>query len=70
MQELLIQFRAVWGEFRRLARDSEGVTAMEYGLIAATTCLAVVATIQNLSQPIGNAFQAILTSLNLGCPSC
>lgn len=70
MQDVLTHFRAIWSEFKRLTRDTEGVTAMEYGLIAATTCLAIVSTVQSLSQPIGNAFQAMLNSLNLACPSC
>jgi pilus assembly protein Flp/PilA len=43
------------------ARDEDGITAIEYGLIAATMVAAVVAAFGFLTPSLGTAFQSIAT---------
>jgi pilus assembly protein Flp/PilA len=45
------------------ARDENGITAIEYGLIAATMVAAVVTAFGFLTPALGTAFQAIATRL-------
>lgn len=44
---------------KEFARDEDGITAIEYGLIAATMVTAVVAAFGLLTPALGDAFQAI-----------
>lgn len=48
---------------RRFLCDEEGVTAVEYGLIAALIALAVIATVYLIGQELSKAFQSILDCL-------
>jgi pilus assembly protein Flp/PilA len=48
---------------RRLAADRRGVTAIEYGLIAAFIALAMVAVLPNVSTSLSNKFQSVANSL-------
>ncbi|HEU4845954.1 MAG TPA: Flp family type IVb pilin [Burkholderiaceae bacterium] len=48
---------------KEFARDDAGVTAIEYGLIAAVMAAGVVASVGLLKQPLIDTFTSIKTSL-------
>lgn len=49
---------------RRFLRDEEGVTAIEYGLIAALIALAIIVGATALGGGLNNLFQRIANILN------
>ena len=44
---------------RQIARDSNGATAIEYGLIAALVAMAGIAAFDNLSISLSNVFGSV-----------
>lgn len=48
---------------RKFLRDEEGVTAIEYGLIAALIAVAVIATVYLVGQELNTVFNKIKTCL-------
>lgn len=48
---------------RKFLRDEEGVTAIEYGLIAALIAVAVIATVYAVGQQLDTVFTKIKTCL-------
>jgi pilus assembly protein Flp/PilA len=48
---------------KEFARDEDGITAIEYGLIAATMVAAVVAAFGFLTPALKDAFQAIADNI-------
>jgi len=48
---------------KEFARDEDGITAIEYGLIAATMVAAVVAAFGLLTPALSTAFQAIANKI-------
>lgn len=48
---------------RNFLRDEEGVTAVEYGLIAALIAVAVIATVYLVGQQLNATFEAIRACL-------
>jgi pilus assembly protein Flp/PilA len=48
---------------RRLAHDRSGVTAVEYGLMAALIGLAIFAAVSDTGQGIKNTYGQIVTAL-------
>jgi pilus assembly protein Flp/PilA len=54
---------------RNFARDEDGITAIEYGLIAAVMAAAVAAAFGPLSEALGSAFAAIAAALNPAAPA-
>ena len=55
---------------RRFLRDEEGVTMIEYGLIAALIALAVVATVVTIGTNLNTLFEKVKNCLTVGgtCP--
>ena len=55
---------------RRFFRDEEGVTMIEYGLIAALIAVAVVATVVTIGTNLNTLFARIQNCLTVGgtCP--
>jgi len=51
-----------WIPIRSLIDDQRGITAIEYGLIAAVMVIAIASTIRSLSAPITGAFQRVFDS--------
>lgn len=51
---------------RTFLSDEEGVTAIEYGLIAALIAVAVIAVVATIGTKLNLAFQSICTKLNNG----
>ncbi|HYM31456.1 MAG TPA: Flp family type IVb pilin [Candidatus Cybelea sp.] len=49
---------------RRLRGDKEGVTAIEYGLIAGAIAVAIIGTVVTLGSDIKNMFTAVGNALN------
>ena len=49
--------------FRKFACDEEGVTAVEYGLIAALIAVAVIATVFSIGTQLNTVFNKIKTCL-------
>ena len=55
---------------RKFLRDEEGVTMIEYGLIAALIALAVVATVVTIGTNLNTVFKKIMDCLTTtGCPA-
>ncbi len=48
----------------RLRRDTSGVTAIEYGLIAGAIAVAIITTVVALGGDINNLFAAVGSALN------
>jgi len=47
----------------QLIRDSEGATAIEYGLIAALIAVAAIAAMQGLGTQLSNTFGNVSTAM-------
>lgn len=47
----------------KLLKDRKGVTALEYGLIAALIAVAIIAALQLLGGNLGNAFNDIANQI-------
>lgn len=48
---------------RKFLRDEEGVTAIEYALIASLIAIAVIATVTLVGKELNSVFQKICTAL-------
>ena len=55
---------ALWRLFGLVAKSRSGVTAIEYGLIAASVALAFLAIVVLLGDDIGGMFSTISNSVN------
>ncbi|ROH85397.1 Flp family type IVb pilin [Pseudomethylobacillus aquaticus] len=51
---------------KRFLADEEGVTAIEYGLIAALIAVIIVGTVGSVGTTLDGVFQTVLTSLGGG----
>lgn len=51
-------------KFHAFVMDEQGVTAIEYGLIAALIAVAVIAVVATIGTRLNEAFQSICTKLN------
>lgn len=49
--------------FRKLLRDREGATAIEYGLIAALIAIAAIGAMSNLGTKLGRTFNNVSGNL-------
>ena len=50
--------------FRKLRRDEEGATAIEYGLIAALIAVAAITAMQSLGGQLSTTFQTVSDSMS------
>ena len=48
----------------KLARDEQGATAIEYGLIAALIAVAAIVAMQNLGNSLNSTFSQVSTTLD------
>lgn len=55
--------RLIVAQLQRLARDDDGVTSMEYGIIAAAITLAIVTILNGVSPVLGVMFSRVSTSI-------
>ena len=49
--------------FNKLARDEQGATAIEYGLIAALIAVAAITAMQSLGNQLGDTFSEVATEM-------
>jgi pilus assembly protein Flp/PilA len=49
---------------RKFLTDEAGVTAIEYGLLAAGIAVAIIATVAAVGTSLNNTFQSVSTALN------
>ncbi|HWI14792.1 MAG TPA: Flp family type IVb pilin [Burkholderiales bacterium] len=49
---------------RRFLREEDGVTAIEYGLIAALIAVVIIASVQSVGNNLNEVFNYISTKLN------
>ena len=47
----------------KLARDEQGATAIEYGLIAALIAVAAITAMQSLGNQLGDTFSEVSTEM-------
>ncbi len=61
----MLDYAKTWLALRGLtfAKDNRGVTAMEYGLIAALMAVVIIAAFGLLSNDLGNAIDGISSAL-------
>ncbi len=50
--------------FKRMFKDKSGVTAIEYGLIAALVSVAAVVALQNLGSSLNTMFSTVSSQLD------
>ena len=50
--------------FNKLARDEQGATAIEYGLIAALIAVAAITAMQSLGNSLDDTFSGVAGTLN------
>ncbi len=51
-----------------LRRNEEGVTALEYGLIAALIAVVIIAAVSFLGTSVSKAFNSVASSINAATP--
>lgn len=56
----------VWTGIQRFLNEEEGVTAIEYGLIAALIAVAIIVTVELVGQKLDATFQQIADKLPSG----
>ena len=49
--------------FNKLARNEQGATAIEYGLIAALIAVAAITAMQSLGNQLGDTFSEVSTEM-------
>ncbi|WP_017665206.1 Flp family type IVb pilin [Porphyrobacter sp. AAP82] len=52
--------------FKRLVRDQQGATAIEYGLIAALIAVAAITAMTNLGSTLSGTFSNVNTKMSKG----
>ena len=50
--------------FRKLRRNEEGATAIEYGLIAALIAVAAITAMQSLGGQLSSTFETVSTTMS------
>lgn len=50
--------------FNKLARDEQGATAIEYGLIAALIAVAAITAMQSLGNELSTTFNKVTTTMS------
>lgn len=54
----------LWMAFEQFLKDEEGVTAIEYGLIAALIAVAIIAMVALVGDQLNNVFNCIAVYLD------
>lgn len=55
--------KKLYSGVQRFIRDEEGVTAIEYALIAALIAVVIIAAVRLVGQDVNNTFQSIADAL-------
>jgi pilus assembly protein Flp/PilA len=53
----------LYSGIQRFIRDEEGVTAIEYALIAALIAVVIITAVRLVGQDVNNTFQAVANAL-------
>ncbi len=53
----------LYSGIQRFIRDEEGVTAIEYALIAALIAVVIIAAVRAVGEDVNNTFQAVANAL-------
>lgn len=56
------------GYLKRFVRDEDGVTAIEYGLIAGLIAVFMIAAVTSVGAEVGNVFDAVKGALEKATP--
>jgi len=59
----------VFHNIQRFVRDEEGVTAIEYGLIAALIAVVIIVSVGNVGSALSTLFGNIATKLGFTAPT-
>jgi pilus assembly protein Flp/PilA len=55
--------KKLYSGLQRFIRDEEGVTAIEYALIAALIAVVIIAAVRLVGQDVNNTFQSIADAI-------
>jgi pilus assembly protein Flp/PilA len=55
--------KSLYSGIQRFIRDEEGVTAIEYALIAALIAVVIIAAVKLVGEDVNNTFQRIANEL-------
>lgn len=55
--------KKLYSGVQRFIRDEEGVTAIEYALIASLIAVVIIVAVRTVGQDVNNSFQAIANAL-------
>lgn len=55
--------KALWTNLQQFLRDEEGVTAIEYGLIAALIAVVIIASVKFVGTQLDATFNKVATEL-------
>lgn len=56
----------IWNFIKRFAREEEGVTAIEYGLIAALIAVVIIVAVDTIGDELTTTFNCVHESLTAG----
>jgi len=56
--------KSMWTSIRRFVQDEEGVTAIEYGLIAALIAVAIIAAVRLIGTNLNITFGKVANELD------
>lgn len=56
--------KKLYAGIQRFIRDEEGVTAIEYALIASLIAVVIIVAVRTVGQDVNNTFQAIANALS------
>lgn len=56
--------KRLYAGIQRFIRDEEGVTAIEYALIASLIAVVIIVAVRTVGQDVNNTFQAIANALS------
>lgn len=54
----------LYSGIQRFIRDEEGVTAIEYALIASLIAVVIIVAVRTVGQDVNNTFQSIANTLS------
>ncbi|TCJ17982.1 Flp family type IVb pilin [Parasulfuritortus cantonensis] len=53
----------MWNAIKQFARDEEGATAIEYGLMAALIAVVIIGVVTDIGEALVTKFTSIVTAL-------
>jgi pilus assembly protein Flp/PilA len=56
--------KKLYSAIQRFIRDEEGVTAIEYALIASLIAVVIIAAVRLVGQDVNNTFQAVANAMS------